>query len=335
MRLFIKHFITATAAATGLTSCGVVFEELEPCPQGVEMRFTYTRNLESANAFPAQVDCLTLHIFTADGNFVQTITERSREKLGDENWRMNIALAPGRYHAIAYGGIACEAASFGHAVEPDAGFNYKDITMGLLDGQAGKQLHDHFHGSADFSIAPNSTDMTAVTLDMSKTVNHFRMLLQETGNAPIDGRDFDVVITDRNDPLDHSNSSSAAGRTDYTAYSRGQITVSDTPDGNNRASGGNMATVGFADLSTSRLLTTTDAHLIITHRESGRTVMDIPLNTYLLMGKSGREAGWSDQEYLDRCSRWTLTFFLKSDMSWSQTRIVVNGWIVKLNSTEF
>ena len=92
--------------ALALSSCGSVFDDLDPCPGGVRMRFVYDYNLESANAFPAQVDCLTLHIYDTDGNFVTTVTETT-DVLADENWRMTIDLAPGHYRAIAYGGIAC------------------------------------------------------------------------------------------------------------------------------------------------------------------------------------------------------------------------------------
>ena len=106
-----------TSAMFMLTSCGVIYDDLEPCNGGAKMRFVYDYNLESANAFPAQVDCLTLHIYDADGNFIRTVTEES-SVLADEDWRMEINLDPGKYHAVAYGGIACDKASFAHASRP-------------------------------------------------------------------------------------------------------------------------------------------------------------------------------------------------------------------------
>lgn len=326
----------------GLTGCGVVFDDLPPCPpqppiyQGAEVRFVYTHNLESANAFPAQIDCLTLHIFTADGTFVRTVSETSRALLGDEDWRLRLDLEPGDYHAIAYGGIACDEASFGHIEEPGTGSSYLDIRMSLLDGQAGTPLHDHFHGTADFTVAQNSTDYTAVTLPMTKNTNHFRILLQQVSNEPLDGHDFDFIITDANTLFDHANNRVATDPIDYHSYDSGQIIVADAY---NRADeNGRQVSVAYADLSTSRLFlrkdTNLEPHLKVIHRESGRTIIDLPINTYLLMGKNGRENDWSDQEYLDRCSRWTLTFFLKSDLTWIQTRIIINGWVVRLNNID-
>ena len=57
-----------------LTSCESLYEDLDPCPQGVRLRFIYDYNMDWANAFPSQVDCLTLHVYDEAGNFVETRT---------------------------------------------------------------------------------------------------------------------------------------------------------------------------------------------------------------------------------------------------------------------
>lgn len=46
-----------------LPSCEKLYEDLDPCPHGVSLRFIYDYNMEWANAFPKQVDCLTLYIY--------------------------------------------------------------------------------------------------------------------------------------------------------------------------------------------------------------------------------------------------------------------------------
>lgn len=144
--------VALTTAAT-LTSCGSVFDDLYPCAEGVSMRFVYDYNLDGANAFPSQVDCLTLHIYDSEGRHLTTVTETSTS-LSDENWRMQLDLPAGSYHAIAYGGISCDKASFAHATEPGASSHYTQIAMRLKDGQAGTRLHDHFHGAVDFTVKP-------------------------------------------------------------------------------------------------------------------------------------------------------------------------------------
>ena len=79
-------------------------------------------------------------------------------------------------------------------------------------------------------------------------------------------------------------------------------------------------------------LTKNSPRLVVKRRKDGETVIDFPLNEYLLIMKSDRyEMG--NQEYLDRESRWTLFFFLRNGI-WLQTRIVVNDWVVRINNVE-
>lgn len=92
--------------------------------------------------------------------------------------------------------------------------------------------------------------------------------------------------------------------------------------------------MGYADLSTSRLTVSNPGVLLITDAETGREVARLPLSTYLAMGRSGAD-NWSDQEYLDRGSRWNLLFFLDRNNLWVKTWIHVNDWPVRINNIEF
>ena len=80
----------AVSATLPLTSCESIMEDLEECPQGLRLRFVYDYNMEFANAFPSQVDCLTVVFYDAGGNPVATRTNTDREQLGDEFWRMTV-----------------------------------------------------------------------------------------------------------------------------------------------------------------------------------------------------------------------------------------------------
>lgn len=315
--------------ALALSSCGSVFDDLDPCPGGVRMRFVYDYNLESANAFPAQVDCLTLHIYDGDGNFVTTVTETT-DVLADENWRMTIDLAPGHYRAIAYGGIACSDASFVHTAEPAQGSHYSAIAMQLAPEKVGTRLHDHFHGAVDFDIDPNALDYTEETLHMSKTTNHIRILLQQLNGDPVDGRDFEFYITDDNTVLDHANMPVAGHATTYPAWQTGFLSTATDPE--NRADGALQdVQVGFGDLSTSRLHFDTGARLRIFSKEQQRNVAELPLNSYLAMCNN---YDYSDQEFLDRCSHYTLAFFLDESDHWVRMEIRVLGYTVRINNIE-
>lgn len=331
-------FAVAAVTMTAMSSCGSVFDDLDPCPAGIEMRFVYDYNLESANAFPAQVDCLTLHLYDADGNFITTVTETS-SALADEDWRMTLDLAPGSYHAVAYGGIECDKASFSHAAVPAGGSHFSSISMQLSDDHIGKRLHDHFHGALDFSIDPDATEYTKVTMKMTKTTNHFRILLHQLNNEPLDGKDFEFFIKDDNAELDHANSPVAGHQITYPAWttghtsepagSRSNVSVDDSSAELN----GHAPQLAFGELSTSRLHLKNSPRLIVRSKETGRDIIDISLNTFLLMSMS-EAATWGAQEYLDRCSMWNMTFFLDEDRRWLQTRVIINGWAVRVNDIE-
>lgn len=329
----IRTTLTAAVLSGTLASCGTVFDDLEPCPSGLEMRFVYDYNTERADAFAPQVDCLTLHIYDENGIYVTTATETSG-RLADENFRLSLDLPSGSYHAVAYGGIACEDASFAHTSVPVSGSRCTDIDMTLLPSRIGSRLHDHFHGTVDFSIDPAATDYTEVTMSMKKTTNHFRILLLKTDGTPVDGNDFDFFITDDNSHLDHTNSPIAGHGITYPAWLKGTVSTADT-DGQVERADDNDGTIdeaqaAFAELSTSRLHLSTSPYLIIREHEGDRKIVRLPLNTYLLMTLSPAD-GWGRQEYLDRCSRWNMTFFLDSNNTWLQTSIIINGWTVRIN----
>lgn len=69
--------------------------------------------------------------------------------------------------------------------------------------------------------------------------------------------------------------------------------------------------VAYAELCTSRLMTNNSPRLLVKRHEDGGTVIDFPLNNYLLLMRSDRYSKMGDQEYLDRESRWTLYFSYK------------------------
>ena len=47
-----------------------IYNDLEPCSQGVRLRFVYDYNMEYANAFHSQVDCLALLVYDEQGNYL-------------------------------------------------------------------------------------------------------------------------------------------------------------------------------------------------------------------------------------------------------------------------
>lgn len=314
---YVKLLFGAIVLSPAVSSCGSVFDDLPPCESGVNIRFVYDYNLEEADAFHSQVDCLTFHLYDAGGRLVSTSSYFS-DLISDESWRLPVKLAPGNYHAVAYGGIACENASFAHIPEPSTGSPFTSISMQLMGTRIGSHLHDHFHGTVDFTVSDENDTYEEVILKMTKTTNNFRILLKQLDDEPLHGKDFEFTITDDNKELDHRNVPVRSGHIiNYPSWTSG-----DTEE------------LAYAEISTSRLYLSNEPRLTVKDvRNGGNTIIDLPLLPYLLMTKSESKP-WGNQEYLDRCSQWNMTFFLDADRTWSDTRIIINGWTVRINDLE-
>lgn len=336
------RLIIATAIAiltlVGLTACESIYDDdLQPCPQGLRLRFIYDYTLEGGNSFPSQVDCLTLHIYDAEGKYVRTLTE-TFDALRDENYRMTVDLPAGEYRLIAYGGAECDEASFSHTAYPHEGSLDEEIGMKLNDeclqpGNPKGRLHDHFYGSVKVSVT-NPVDYTEETVPMMKNTNHFRIMLQHLNYEPLDGNDYDFEIIDDNTLFDHRNMLVDNGDVTYTPWSKGTVgtgVVEQRPDGTRTIT---EVVSAYAELSTSRLMTSRHPRLIVRHIASGNVCIDIPLINYLKALRSDRFSQYKDQEFLDRQSNWNMIFFMNDAQTWYKSHIKVNDWDVRINNIE-
>lgn len=324
--------MTATLAA-GLASCdSAIYDDLDPCEEGVELRFVYDYNMEYANAFYSQVDCLTLLVYDADGRYVTTRTETSPERLADENYRMTVDLPAGRYHLVAYGGMECAKSTFSFTETPAAGTTLGNLEVKLSDAvmqsATGVELHPLFFGDLDIEVEAQTLEYKSYTLPMMKDTNNLRIVLQQLSGAPLDGDDFSYTITADNTLLNYDNDVVATSKPfTYREWTRGTATAG-------TLAGGDDLRVAFGELSFNRLMADATPTLAIYSRTAGREIVRLPLIDYLLLTKSEGSRPMSDQEYLDRESRWSMIFFLDANQRWVQLHLVVNNWVVRVNNPE-
>ena len=346
MKLFGRNIISsiiwaalAAVQMVSFTSCdSVIYDDLDPCDEGLRLRFVYDYNMEFANAFPSQVDCLTLLVYDKDGNYLETRTETAPQNLSDENWRMTIDLPAGTYRLLAYGGLQCSEASFAFTSQPSAALPMEGVQVGMLSScitsPVGTKLHNLFYGALEVTVPEKSSDYTEATVPMMKDTNNIRILLQQLNGKPVNDSDFDfAIVNDNNTLLDWQNIPvSTATPITYYPWTKGQAIAGQEPDGSD-------AVLAFAEFSTSRLYLANSPRLKVTRRapgtaEDGETVIDIPLINYLLLLKSQEFSSMGSQEFLDRESRWNMIFFLDENNFWIRTVIVINDWVVRINDTE-
>ena len=342
------------------SSCSSVFDDLDECPRGVVMRFVFDYNLEFANAFPSQVDCLEVFIFDKEGNLVSRQVEKS-EVLSDENWRLTLDLPAGDYQAVAYGGMECDLASFSHSKAVDQIKNRSDLDVLIHDEfvteqgeRAKRQLHDLYYGSLSFTVN-EGLDYDQVTMEMMRDTNHIRVVLQHIDNTPVDDNDFTFEILDDNTHLDCNNLPVSRQLVSYRPWIQGVLQAGENgklPESDEETKSGDNPTstvqVAFAEMSTSRLIYNSSVswthpdgkkyagpRLLIKAKDTGRHVVDIPLNNYLLLLKSESLGKMQPQEFLDRASRYNMIFFLDRDNAWVRVAIEVGPWTVRIDNIEY
>lgn len=336
-------------AVAGLSSCsGVVYDDLAPCPEGLQLRFIYDYNMEFANAFPSQVHCLTLFVYDEEGNYLKTITETSRERLSDENYRMTIDLPEGKYSLVAYGGMACDESSFHFVQTPTENSKLTDLSVSLnssiMNRPVGTELHKLFYGRIETEVKKETMDYEEYTLPMMRDTNNLRIVLQQLDGESVDDRDFDYEVIDDNTLMAWNNDVTPVSPFSYLPWTQGQVSL-----GMNSFTG-NEIKAAFAEFSLGRLIdpyagqngtkvgdnvtTPFNPTLHITRHSDGSDVINIPLINYLAMLKSESFHKMSTQEYLDRENQWSMIFFLDRHWKWVYVQIEVNAWTVRVNNPE-
>ncbi|MDE5857728.1 MAG: FimB/Mfa2 family fimbrial subunit [Muribaculaceae bacterium] len=334
LRHTFKNLLAAVAltalAASGLSSCALINDDLDPCPEGVKLRFIYDYNMEFANAFPAKVDCLTLLVYDEAGNYIKTVTETSKV-LADENWRMTIDLPAGKtYRFVAYGGLECGSSSFHFVQTPAKGSKITDLEVAMnqncIDADPGVDLHNLYYGETTVTIPEGELDYTAGTVPMMRDTNTLRILLQNVDGTPCYAQDFDFRINTDNTLFAWNNDLiPVTGGNFYKPWAVGQSSVG-------TVGGEDEVSLAFAEFSTSRFVEGIPTRFIVTERRNNSVILDIPLVNYLLLFKSEKYKDMPAQEYLDRENHWDVILFLDNGR-WIDAYIVVNDWIVRLNKT--
>ncbi|MCH5221566.1 MAG: FimB/Mfa2 family fimbrial subunit [Muribaculaceae bacterium] len=324
--------------AVGLSSCGLVREDLPECPTPVvELRFIYEYHMEAGNAFHKQVDCLSAYFYDSKGSLVTVETVTDRDILADEGYRMRPDLEPGDYHVVAYGGMDCENSSFFFTKKLSEDSPLSDLRVRLdpacLTDPDRKRLHNQFYGAADFTVTAN--EGAYATVEMMRNTNSIQVALQHIDGRPIDYNDFIFEITDDNNDFDCDNNLLPTGEITYTPYNLENRSTGVDDDQQEWCA-------ALAQFTTSRLYYNkpTRTMLKVTRVSDGETVFNIPLLNYMLLFKHentnlGLDYIMGDQEYLDRENSWNFVFFLDSGYMWVSTRIIINDWEVRFNNPNF
>ncbi|MDE5552392.1 MAG: FimB/Mfa2 family fimbrial subunit, partial [Muribaculaceae bacterium] len=158
----LNSYILTLLGAAALTSCSAVYEDLEPCPTGADVRLTYCNNMQATDLYDTHVHCAKLLLYNAEGKFVSEYDYTAAPTL-------SLDLPVGHYYAIAYGGMTCEDASYQFGSNLEQNHHYTTLETYLKGSRAviADKLHTHFHGFGEFTISDTDLAHISTTIDLT------------------------------------------------------------------------------------------------------------------------------------------------------------------------
>lgn len=353
--------IVAVVAVLGACSDSFIYDYEGDCDPKYRVHFVYDYNMNGADAFPVEVDHVTLNVIDTEGRIVYTHRE-SGEALADKNYEIVLddKVAPGKYRLQAWCGSGAEPGNSSFAVHPAE--KLEDLRCTLLPdpesradiaGAEGthlaRPLQNLYHAyspikypklkkpgqavqTKDFVVFPEGEGIHHVdTLELIKNTNAVNVVLQHLSGQPLDFKEFDFTITAANARMNYDNTIIEAEPVTYHPWDiRGGYADINPDDAH---TGGVFSTV-IGEFTTARLMADERVMLSAIRKTDGKVLFSVPLIDMALLVKSANIASMPDQEFLDRQDSFNFIFFLDSNLRWTQVQININSWKVVYNNKE-
>ena len=330
-----------TSFAVALTSCeSAIFEDQGDCSFHYKLSFRYTKNILNADAFGSQVNEINVALYDSEsGRMVYHKTE-TRQLTTENDYKMDIEILPGKYDIIAWCGgrsVIADASSFildgqntGDAITTSGA--HIDLQGSGSDLYYNHDINRLYYGSlmgVDFVDSYGSVDISPVYL--TKDTNHLTVQLQNINGEPIDPDQLIFELSARNSELTWDNTLADGSEFVYRPWVV-QSTYSSSlmPDGESRATmdDDDIPNGVLAEFTTGRIMAGKEQRLTVRLKDTGETILSIPLVEYLLLVRNHYETATSNQDYLDRYDDFTMLFFIDETYTWIKSRIFINNWRV-------
>lgn len=334
-----------TLLATGCDS--VIYDYEGDCDPHHKVRFIYDHNLKFTDAFPAEVNQVTLYLLDPNTGNVVWARHDASPFVSQPGYLMDIDVAPGTYRMVAWGGdghrshFSIDESALSvpgldnplrcHLVAKDDTPYDDDLhhTSHPLDGL--------YHGMVTVEEFTDRQGTHIHEVKMMKNTNDFHIVLQHINGKQVKPDDFRISIEAGNGHLEHDNTPvKDAGRISYHPWFTAEISAGvEKPDGSiefGDSRGIINAAAALADLRTSRLMLG-DNQMLKIYRKDGGKVFEMPLTDFCLAMK-GKHREMDNQEYLDRQDDYNMVFFVDDDHEWVDTYIYINSWRVILQNEE-
>lgn len=344
MKKSIKAFLSFSVLAIGsvLSSCNV-FEDEGDCSVHYRVPFNYSMNILNVDAFSSQVTSVTLYVYDSDGRLALTKTE-SGAALAAPGYMMDVELMPGHYSMLAW----CEGTP---SYSPSTSFTIggeaaptviTDLSATLpLQGSdtpapyCDQDIVPLFYGyTADVDCPDTFGTVILPAINLTKDTNSINVSLENLEGSEIATDALTVTIEATNSQLDWQNAVIGDLGFVYRPWSVTQLSsersrADGDDDQEETGPTTNPVTGIFAELTVGRLMTDRNPVLVVHRKFDDTDIIRLDLVKFLCMVKGHFAGNYTDQQYLDRMDRHTLTFFVDADLNWYMAGgININGWKV-------
>lgn len=351
LRLAFSSFVILSSSFLLSACTDLIYDDRSDCDSGVYLSFRYDYNLQRADMFADHVGGITVYVFDAQGNYVTRQSEANtpgHEPLRQKDYHMHLDLPAGEYQFVAFamqqdvdGTQQTDGDSRARfrINTPENGGTMQDLSV-LLDHSAdgtvshgGLPLDTLWHARSVHTVKTSTFYAVSDTLSLVRNTKQLHVSLRELSQnkeQPMDVADYDFRITDRNLHLLWDNTVDESLPALYTPYA-----TWNTYDKEGTTEGA----TAHAEFMTSRILwhesARDDARLTVTHRDTGKEVINVNLPDLLAQLRGAAEYRYAEQEFLDRGYDYRLTFFLnEGKLVEVKIEISVLAWAVRISYTD-
>ena len=334
--LYAGFCCVASLFSASLASCDSIYDDLPECRTEHRLSFEYDYNMKFADAFPAEVNSISVWAFDKQGKPVWK-TRQSGDALREKGFFVDLPLQPGVYDFVAWGGLK-ETPAFSLPTESPSAMTDLSLSLKLKGAtKAGDApslfSNEKFEGvyhallrDVEITYNPNADEVQDVRLDLMKDTKYVKVLLQNLDGTEMRKEDLSVYITADNSELAYDNAV-VVGIPEFR-YEPWMVTEGVTQAPGDESADVTSVSSILSELSTSRLMAGSKSVLNVVRNSDGHKIISIPFIDYLLLVK-GNYRPMSNQEYLDRQDEYSLTFFIDKNYNWySQIGIYINSWHV-------
>ncbi|MDH6306169.1 hypothetical protein M2459_002883 [Parabacteroides sp. PF5-5] len=159
---FFKILIAISILSVCISFQGCINDDLSVC--GVNLQFTYTRNLDGVDKFSESVERVDVFVFDSEGVYQDVY---SHENIGSIK-SMNINLSPGIYSFVVWGNL-CDDYTLSQFVRGETRMNDAILKLTRVSDTITTHPGHLFHGAIfNEAVLPADQNNQTLTIDMIK-----------------------------------------------------------------------------------------------------------------------------------------------------------------------